>query len=100
MMLRKSKIQQPVIVEIKKEASLLRKPPKQTNLKDENLEMELEELERKISELEARLGETQELEYLQTLFIEKEKLEKQWEELYEQLMNKGGKLKNGIKLYP
>ncbi|NYV66935.1 ABC-F type ribosomal protection protein [Bacillus sp. Gen3] len=89
MMLRKSKIQQPVIVENKKEASLLRKPPKQTNLKDENLEMELEELERKISELEARLGETQELEYLQTLFIEKEKLEKQWEELYEQLMNKG-----------
>lgn len=89
MMLRKSKIQQPVIVENKKEVSLLRKPPKHTNLKYENLEMELEELESKISELEARLGETQDLEYLQTLFIEKEKLEKQWEELYEQLMNKG-----------
>ncbi|MEK5171882.1 ABC-F type ribosomal protection protein [Heyndrickxia sp. FSL K6-6286] len=89
MMLRKSKTQQPVIAENKKEASLLRKPPKHTNLKYENLEMELEELESKILELEARLGETQELEYLQTLFIEKEKLEKQWEELYEQLMNKG-----------
>lgn len=89
MLLRKSKIQQPVIVENKKEASLLRKPPKQTNLKYENLEMEIEELERKISELEARLGETQELENLQSLYKEKEKLEKQWEELYEQLMNKG-----------
>ncbi|GIN99101.1 ABC transporter ATP-binding protein [Siminovitchia terrae] len=74
-----------ITVEIKKEPPALEKPVEQKNTKYEYLEKELETVEQKISELDRRLAEIQELEHLQLLYEEKEELERQWEELYEQL---------------
>ncbi|WP_080848913.1 ribosomal protection-like ABC-F family protein [Cytobacillus gottheilii] len=77
---------QPGAEEKKKAAPARLRSPKQKDLQPRDLEEVLEEVEKKISGLEERLAEVQDLELLQQLFAEKEKLEQQWEELYEQLI--------------
>ncbi|AST91204.1 MULTISPECIES: ribosomal protection-like ABC-F family protein [Sutcliffiella] len=51
----------------------------------ENVELKIAKLEDKIIEIESQLAELDDLETLQSLYAEKEKLEQQWEELSEQL---------------
>ncbi|MFC5732410.1 ribosomal protection-like ABC-F family protein [Cytobacillus gottheilii] len=82
---KRSRIQQ-VVIEKEKTVPPRQKSTKQKNIKVNNLEEVLEEVEKKISGVEERLAEVQDLEILQQLFAEKEKLEQQWEELYEQVI--------------
>lgn len=60
------------------------KPEKRKDqyVENERLEKELEAIEGNISMLEERLAELQDLELLQQIYMEKEELEKAWEELY------------------
>ena len=53
----------------------------------DSLVNDLELLEEKITELEKKLEEEQDLHILQQVYVEKSKLEKQWEEIYEELNN-------------
>ncbi|KAB2330689.1 ribosomal protection-like ABC-F family protein [Bacillus mesophilum] len=82
---KRSHLQQ-VAIEKEKTVPPRQKSPKQKDIRVNNLEEVLEEVEKKISGLEERLAEVEDLELLQQLFAEKEKLEQQWEELYEQLI--------------
>lgn len=83
---KRSHLQQ--ITEKKDKAAHVRQiTPKQKEIKNNNLEEVLEEVEKKISALEERLSDVKDLELLQQLFTEKEQLEQQWEDLYEQLMS-------------
>lgn len=59
--------------------------PKQKYMDERSLEKELKILEDKISTLEEQLAVVQELDQLQQLYAEKERLEKCWEEIYKQL---------------
>ncbi|MGM7721364.1 ribosomal protection-like ABC-F family protein [Metabacillus sp. Hm71] len=85
MVLRKSRTRHVTVEKNKKKAPALKNTIDQKNVKYEYVEKDLERVEQKISELDRRLEEIQELEHLQQLYKEKEKLERQWEELYEQL---------------
>ncbi|HWJ77248.1 MAG TPA: ABC-F type ribosomal protection protein [Niallia sp.] len=53
----------------------------------DSLVNDIELLEEKITELEKKLEEEQDLHILQQVYVEKSKLEKQWEEIYEELNN-------------
>lgn len=86
MIAKKSETQQ-VKVDGRKETPSPQKATKHKSFQYEDLEGDLAELERKISELERKLAEVHDFEYLQQLYMEKEKLEQQWEVLYEQLNN-------------
>lgn len=57
--------------------------PKQKYMDEGNLEKQLKILEHKISTLEEQLAVVQELDPLQQLYAEKERLEICWEEIYE-----------------
>ncbi len=56
-------------------------------MENNNFEKALELLEERISTIEKKLLETEDLEILQQLYQEKEEVEHEWEELYEQLEN-------------
>jgi ATPase subunit of ABC transporter with duplicated ATPase domains len=68
-------------------AKVLTKEPKEKNRQKqiEELERTLEQLEEKVAMLEAELNKERELNKLQEMYEEKEKLEKEREELYELL---------------
>ncbi|KKI89197.1 ABC transporter ATP-binding protein [Bacillus sp. SA1-12] len=85
MVLKKSKAKQVTVEKDKNKLPAMKKTIEEQNVKYEFAEKDLERVEQKISELERSLGEIQELEHLQQLYKEKEELERQWEELYEQL---------------
>lgn len=61
------------------------KKRKSQDLDGERLKKDLEEVERKITLLEEKLVEIQDLEQMQEVYMEKEGLEKVWEELYMRL---------------
>lgn len=61
------------------------KKRKSQDLDGERLKKDLEEVERKITLLEEMLVEIQDLEQMQEVYMEKEGLEKVWEELYMRL---------------
>lgn len=58
---------------------------KKIDLKKRNLEQDLEVVEQKIAKLEKLLMEAENLDQLQQLYVEKEELENEWENLYIQL---------------
>lgn len=63
-------------------------PPRKKEMKaisKHDVEKELEMLEQKIMEVDSELSEIHDLERLQQLYKEKEKLDKQWDSLFEQL---------------
>ncbi|MED4018809.1 ribosomal protection-like ABC-F family protein [Sutcliffiella cohnii] len=70
------------VVEEKKREKLSKDVTKKVT---ENVELKLTELENEIFNIDHQLAEIDDLETLQSLYAEKEKLEKQWEELSELL---------------
>ncbi|WP_195694562.1 ribosomal protection-like ABC-F family protein [Priestia megaterium] len=74
-----------VKAETKEELTFSKEMKQSRTNKYEYFEEELERLGQKISELDKRLMAKQELEHLQKLYEEKEMLEMQWEELYNQI---------------
>lgn len=81
----KEKLEAKKLMAIQEPTRKKEKPTVNQGSKKENVEKEMEEIEKKVSDLEKQLEETTELEHLQRLFQEKEKLEGRWEELYQQL---------------